>query len=113
MQDCEPIMVYTTFPDFTSAKRVGGELVEKQWAACVNILGGMTSVYRWEGKLETSEEVVMIIKTTAARADGVVAEVEKLHPYDTPAVLSWQATGGSRAFIDWIGEMTGAGGETK
>ncbi len=108
MQDNTPTIVYTTFPDFQSAKRVGGELVERHHAACVNILNGMTSVYRWEGKLETGEEVVMIIKTTAARVDEVIAEVEKLHPYDTPAVLSWQATGGSQGYIDWIGEMTSA-----
>ena len=109
MQDSEPIMVYTTFPDFTSAKRIGGELVENRKAACVNILNGMTSVYSWEGKLETSEEVVMIVKTTSARADEVVAMVEELHPYDTPAILSWPVNGGSKGFIDWIAEMTAKG----
>lgn len=106
MQDNTPTIVYTTFPDFQSAKQVGGELVEQHYAACVNILKGMTSVYRWEGKLETGEEAVMIIKTTATCVDEVIAMVEKLHPYETPAVLSWPATGGSQGYMDWIGEMT-------
>ncbi|MEQ8823658.1 MAG: divalent-cation tolerance protein CutA [Filomicrobium sp.] len=104
-----PTLVYTTFPEIASAKRVGGQLVEAGLAACVNIQGGMTSIYRWEGKLETSEEVVMIIKTSSSCTDEVIKTVEQLHPYDTPAVLAWPATGGSDGYVDWIHEMTANG----
>ncbi|MBU1212378.1 MAG: divalent-cation tolerance protein CutA [Alphaproteobacteria bacterium] len=100
------VLVYTTFPDSTSAKQVGGELVGQGLAACVNILPGMVSLYRWQGVLETSDEVVMIIKTRAGRVDDLVREVERRHPYDTPAVLTFAASGGSPAYIDWIRQMT-------
>ena len=99
-------LVYTTFPDITSAKRIGGELVDRGLAACINILPGMVSIYQWEGARETSEEVVVIIKTRQGRAEEVVGEVERLHPYDTPAVLTFVANGGSRAYIDWIRAMS-------
>ncbi len=105
-----PLMVYTTFPDITSAKRVGGELVDMGLVACVNILPGMVSIYSWEGKRETADEVVMIVKTQKTLADSVIREVTQRHPYDTPAVLSWEITGGAQAYIDWIEEMTCSGG---
>lgn len=100
------ILVYTTFPDMTSAKRIGGELVERGLAACVNILPGMVSVYKWEGKQETSEEVVVIFKTREACAEEAVGEIERLHPYDVPAVLAFRVDGGSQDYIAWIREMT-------
>ena len=104
-----PVLVYTTFPDISSAKRIGGALVERRLAACVNILPGMLSIYRWEGALETSEEVVMIIKTSSAAAGDVIREVESLHPYETPAVLKIETNGGSRSYLDWIIAMTAPG----
>lgn len=105
-----PVLVYTTFPDITSAKSIGGELVDRQLAACVNILPGMVSVYRWEGARETSEEVVMIIKTRSALAGDVTREVEARHPYDTPAVLVFETIGGSAPYMDWIAAMTSKDG---
>lgn len=100
------VLVYTTFPDMTSAKRIGGELVDRGLAACVNILPGMVSVYRWEGARETAEEVVVIFKTREARAGEAVAEIERLHPYEVPAVLTFTVDGGSKGYIAWIREMT-------
>ncbi|KUO67243.1 MAG: hypothetical protein APF80_07115 [Alphaproteobacteria bacterium BRH_c36] len=100
------VLVYTTFPDSTSAKQVGGELVGQGIAACVNILPGMVSLYCWQGVPETGEEVVMIIKTRAGRVDDLVREVERRHPYETPAILTFAANGGSQAYIDWIRQMT-------
>lgn len=105
------VLVYTTFPDITSAKRIGGELVDRRLAACINILPGMVSIYQWEGARETSEEVVAIIKTQEGRVEEVIAEIERLHPYDTPAVLTFPASGGSSAYIDWIRSMTAGGSQ--
>ena len=101
-----PIFVYTTWPDISSAKRVGGELVAASLAACVNIMPGMISIYRWEGQQETGEEVVMIIKTRAEQVEAVIREVEARHPHETPAVISRPATGGSAGYLDWIAQMT-------
>jgi len=101
-------LVYTTFPDMASAKRVGGELVDRRLVACTNILPGMISIYQWEGAREMSEEVVVIFKTREGRVGEVVSEIERLHPYDTPAVLTFPASGGSAGYIAWIHEMSGA-----
>lgn len=105
------VLVYTTFPDLASAKRIGGELVDRGLAACINILPGMLSIYHWEGVRETSEEVVVIFKTRPQRVDEVIGEVERMHPYDTPAVLTFPASGGSKAYIEWICKMSSASDE--
>ena len=101
-----PIFVYTTWPDISSAKRVGGELVAASLAACVNITPGMISIYHWEGKQETGEEVVMIIKSRVGQVEAVIQHVEAQHPHETPAVMAWPATGGSTGYLEWITQMT-------
>lgn len=103
------ILVYTTFPSPEAAEETGGALVDAGLAACVNILPGMTSLYVWEGKRERSQEAVMIVKTRAALADAVTAEVRRRHAYDNPAILVLPVAGGAAAFIDWI--MAGTRGK--
>lgn len=97
-----PVLVYTTYPSLVEAERAGGLLVEKGLAACVNILPGMRSIYRWQGKIERADEVVMIVKTKDAQKDAVAAEVKRNHSYDTPAILFLSADGGDKAYIAWI-----------
>jgi periplasmic divalent cation tolerance protein len=101
-----PVLVYTTCPSKEVAKRIGGELVRNRLAACANILPAMQSIYVWQGQLHDDDEVVMLLKTSRAHADRIVGEIERLHPYDTPAVLIIPVDGGSRPFIDWIGANT-------
>src|SRR5438477_13142037 len=81
------VFVYTTYPSIVEAETAGKALVERQLAACVNILPGMISLYRWEGAIERGEETVMIIKTRAALAEAVRAAVKEMHSYTTPAIL--------------------------
>ena len=81
------VFVYTTYPSIVEAERTGRELVEGRLCACVNILPGMVSLYRWQGAIERGDEVVMIIKTRAALAEAVCAAVRRMHPYTTPAIL--------------------------
>jgi periplasmic divalent cation tolerance protein len=81
------IFVYTTYPSAVEAEKVGRALIEQALAACVNILPGMVSLYRWEGAIERGEEAVMIIKTRASLAEAVSAAVKEMHPYATPAIL--------------------------
>jgi periplasmic divalent cation tolerance protein len=97
-----PVLVYTTYPSLVEAERTGGLLVEKGLAACVNILPGMRSIYRWQGKVERAEEVVMIVKTIEARKDEVAAEVKRTHSYDTPAIVFLPIEGGDAAYLNWI-----------
>jgi len=81
------VFVYTTHPSVVEAERIGRELVERRLCACVNILPGMVSLYRWQGFVERGEEAVMIIKTRAALCEPVRAAVRQLHSYTTPAIL--------------------------
>jgi periplasmic divalent cation tolerance protein len=102
MENDKAVLVYSTFPAVETAETVGGELVDAGLAACVNILPGMVSIYRWEGKRQREAEVVMIIKTRASLAERVVAETRQRHPYENPALLVLPVDGGSDAFLAWI-----------
>ena len=95
--------VYMTAGSLEEARRIGRELIESRLAACVNILPGMQSVYRWEGKIEAADEVVVIAKTTAPRVPELTARVKSLHSYDCPCVVSLQVDGGHQPLLEWIG----------
>ncbi|MBX6424780.1 MAG: divalent-cation tolerance protein CutA [Variibacter sp.] len=96
------VFVYTTYPSVVEAEQAGRRLVERRLAACVNILPGMISHYRWEGQVERGEEVVMIVKTRAALAEDVRAAVKASHPYTTPAIVFLPVEGGDPAYLGWI-----------
>lgn len=102
----KPVLIYATFPSLAEAERIGGALVDRGLAACVNILPGMTSIYVWEGKRERETEAAAIIKTRAGLADTAIAEGRKLHPYSNPAFVVLPAEGGSADFLRWIAEQT-------
>ena len=95
---------YTTWPDPDTAKAAAAELVEARLCACANILPGMTSVYRWQGEIETAAETVMILKTSRDRAAALCDRIVALHPYDEPCVLSLpvEAAGSAADFLAWI-----------
>jgi periplasmic divalent cation tolerance protein len=105
-RDDKPVLIYSTFPSNAEAERIGGMLVDRGLAACVNILPSMTSLYIWEGKRQRDTEAAMIIKTRAALADTAVAEARKLHPYTNPAFVVLPIEGGSADFLRWIAEQT-------
>jgi periplasmic divalent cation tolerance protein len=103
------VLVYTTYPSIVEAEQAGRAIVERRLAACVNIMPGMVSHYWWQGKIERGEEVVMILKTRAALADAVGEAVRRMHPYETPAILTVPVEGGDAAYLDWImAETAGA-----
>lgn len=103
----KPVLIYATFPDLATAERVGGDLVNRRLAACVNILPAMISIYEWQGKRERSAEVVMIAKTRDAVADETMSAIVEAHPYDNPAVLLLPVTAGAEKFCAWIAAQTG------
>jgi periplasmic divalent cation tolerance protein len=96
------VFVYTTWPSTVEAEQAGRALVERRLAACVNILPGMISHYRWEGKLERREEAVMLIKTRASLVGEVEAEVKALHSYDTPAILVLPLESVEHNYLGWL-----------
>ena len=102
MNDERAVLVYTTYPSLAEAERIGKAVLEKRLAACVNILPGMISHYWWEGAIERGDEVVMIIKTRASRAEEVRAAVKEMHSYTVPAILVLPIEGGEPAYLDWL-----------
>ena len=102
----KPVLIYSTFPSAAEAERVGGALVERGLAACVNIIPQMTAIYTWQGQRQRDSEAVMIIKTRAALAETVIAETRQAHPYTNPALVVLPIVGGSDDFLRWIAEQT-------
>lgn len=103
------VFVYTTWPSLVEAERAGKALVERRLAACVNILPGMISYYRWEGNVERGEEAVMIVKTRASQSEAVRASIREVHPYDTPAILVVPIESVDEAYLRWLLTETAAG----
>jgi periplasmic divalent cation tolerance protein len=102
----EFVFIYSTFPDETSARRVAEALVSAKLAACVNISATMTSVYGWQGKLETGPEVAAFIKTRRALVDEAVALARPMHPYSVPCFLILPIEGGNEDYLAWAREQT-------
>jgi periplasmic divalent cation tolerance protein len=96
------VMLYTTFPSVVEAEKTGKALVEDRLAACVNVLPGMVSHYRWQGVVERGEEAVMLIKTRASLAEPVRAAVKASHPYDTPAIMVLPIESVDETYFAWI-----------
>ena len=97
---------YITARDKTEALVIGRALVEERLAACVNILDGMTSVYRWEGEIEQGNETVLIAKTKEELVPALTERVKCLHSYTCPCVVAWPIEQGHAAFLDWIEKET-------
>ncbi len=101
-------LIYTTWPDEASAMAAAHTLLDDKLIACANILGSSTSVYRWQGAVETASEIAVLFKTSSARAAELQARLMELHPYDEPAILNLcvEKTGSSPAFLAWVDDET-------
>ena len=99
--------VYCTVPDEETARAIAHRIVEARLAACVNLLGPIHSVYRWEGKVEAADEWALIAKTVASSFRSLRDRIRALHPYDCPCIVALPVTGGWPAFLDWIRAETG------
>lgn len=98
-------VVLVTCSTLAEARRIARAVVEARLAACVNILsGGVTSVYRWKGKVESARERLLLIKTSRKRLGKLQAAVEQLHSYDVPEFIAVPIVAGSRAYLGWVEE---------
>jgi len=95
-------LVYITTGSQAEARAIGRALIEDRLAACVNLIGGMRSLYRWEGRIQEDPEIVLIAKTTESRVAALIAKVEALHSYDCPCIVCLPVVGGSADFLDWV-----------
>ena len=99
-------MVLSTFPSIEEARQIGTLLVEKQLAACVNLVSGVESIYHRQGRIETSAEVLAIFKTTAAKQLELFEALAARHPYETPEILALNPSAVSPAYAGWVAETT-------
>jgi len=104
----EPRVVLVTAPDRETARTIARRLVEERRAACVNLVPGITSVYRWKGAIEEEPEVLMLVKTSAAQLPGLEARLAELHPYDVPECVALEPARVEPAYLAWLlGEVRG------
>ncbi len=99
-------LIYVTTAGVAQARRIGLALIEVRMAACVNILDGMKSIYRWNGEIEEADEAVLIIKTRSILVDSVIGRVKELHEAETPCALEIAVTSGNQEFLDWVESET-------
>jgi periplasmic divalent cation tolerance protein len=94
--------VYAVFADADEAMRIGRTVIEERLAACIDILGPCTSIYRWDGAIEQASKIPALLKTTLARANNLVERIADLHSYDVPAIVVWPVERLLAPYADWV-----------
>ena len=102
----DALLTLCTCPDRACAERIANRLVDEQAAACVNITQPVTSVYRWEGKRTSDEEVLLLIKTSSGGYPRVESIVRAMHPYELPEVIAVPVERGLPGYLRWIDQCT-------
>lgn len=95
-------LILCTCPDDASARRIATELVERRLAACVNLLPAITSVYRWQGKMQENNETLLLIKSHQQMFHTIQDRINEIHPYETPEVISIKICNGLPAYLAWL-----------
>ena len=101
------ISVYAVFANAEEASTIGRQMVEERLAACVNILPGVRSIYRWKGAIESADEVAAIFKTTDDQANTLITRIAGLHSYDLPCIATWPIDKILAPYADWVEDSTG------
>jgi periplasmic divalent cation tolerance protein len=105
-QPQERFVVLSTAPDESTGAALAAALVKARIAACVSILPGMRSFYRWEGEVRDDAEVLLVAKTTASRLDALIETLEGAHPYECPEIVALPVAAGLPAYLEWIETAT-------
>ena len=95
-------LILSTCPDADTAQRLARILVEERLAACVSLLPGAVSTYRWQGRVEQTTEVQLLAKTSGDRREALMARLAELHPYELPEILAVETAAGLPAYLDWV-----------
>lgn len=95
-------LALSTAANRDEAERIAHALVEEHLAACVNIVGGVRSIYRWQGEVEAADEALLLIKTGVQNIDRLRTRLHELHSYELPEFLVFEVDDGSRAYLEWI-----------
>ena len=96
------LVVLMTAGSHEEADRIATALVGESLAACVNIIPGVTSVYRWEGEIQRDQEWLLVAKSQSELLEALVARIQSLHSYDVPEILALPVAGGSEAYLRWV-----------
>ena len=99
----DKIVVLSTCANEADASRVGRALVEARLAACVSVVPGLRSIYHWHGAIETSDEALLLIKTSRELFAQVKLEIEKIHPYEVPEIMALPIVEGAENYLNWMG----------
>jgi periplasmic divalent cation tolerance protein len=100
------MIVLSTFPDEETARNAANILIDKKIAACVSIMPGLTSIYRWQGQIENSREVLMMAKTTPDNYDRLESALKACHPYELPEILAVATECGLPDYLQWVAQET-------
>jgi periplasmic divalent cation tolerance protein len=104
----EVLLALSTAPDRATGERIAGALVEERLVACVNLVSGVLSTYRWRGAVERADEVLLVIKTAAGREERLKERLREVHPYDVPELIFLPVRDGLEAYCRWVvDESTG------
>ncbi len=98
----EYLLIFSTCPDHPTAEKIARQLINEKLAACVNILPGLTSVYHWQGEIETASECLLMAKTEKRHYQSVESTIQKLHPYELPEIIAVSIDRGLPEYLQWI-----------
>ncbi len=98
----EVLIVLVTVPSQVEARKISKFVVEEKFAACANVIPGIRSMYRWKGKVEVAQELLLILKTTRKKYAALEKAVKKLHPYEVPEIIGFRAGVGLPQYLGWV-----------
>lgn len=99
-------LVLCTVPDEACAERIGRTLLDERLVACVNVIPGVRSLYRWKGKVEDDRELLLVLKTEVSRYAALEQRIQQLHPYEVCEVLCLDVAAGAQAYLAWLSRET-------
>ena len=102
----EFIIVFITAPNEKEAASISRTIVEESLVACVNIIPSVRSIYRWQGRVEDEQEVLMVVKTKKSLFERLQERVKELHSYEVPEIIGLPLVEGSKEYLDWLGQET-------
>ena len=105
--ESQALVVYCACPDQAVAERIAEAVVSERLAACVNLVPGVTSIYRWQGEIQRDAELLLMIKTRRAVYSQLEARISELHPYQVPEIIALPIQAGSAAYLAWMADNTG------
>ena len=104
MEEPAYIVLFITTPTTEEAQRISRALLEQRKVACVNIVPRVSSLFWWQGKIDSARESLLIVKTTASQLNELVTLVKEIHSYDVPEIVAMPIVGGNQEYLEWIGK---------